>query len=90
MPEVYELLAHVWVRAAATPAIDQLKVADEGVRRFPRDVALIHDTAVLMLRAGRPADAAMIVRHGLSVVREPEARERFQQLQAKIPVAPAR
>ncbi len=90
LPEVYELLANLWVRAAAVPAVDQLKIADEGVRRFPRDVPLIHDTATLMLRAGRPADAAMIVRHGLSVAREPEARARLEQLQAKIPVAPAK
>jgi hypothetical protein len=90
LPEVYEMLASLWVRATAVPAIDQLKIADEGVRRFPRDVPLIHDSAVLMLRAGRPADAAMIVRHGLGVARDPADRARLQQLQAKIPVAPAK
>jgi hypothetical protein len=90
LPEVYELLANLWVRAAATPALDELKIADEGVRRFPRDEKLVYDTAVLMQRAGRPSDAAMIVKHGLSVARTPEAREQFLQLQATLPAPPAK
>lgn len=86
--DVYELLARAWLAAAAVPEISQLKIADEGVRRFPRNTNLIHDTAALMLRAGRPADAAMIIQHGLSVARSEDVRTKFLQLQASLPSGP--
>jgi hypothetical protein len=88
-PEVYELLAATWVRADASPLVDQLKIVDEGIRKFPRNTTLIYDAAVLMQRAGRPADAAMIVQHGLSVATDEAAKEKLQQLRASLPVAPA-
>jgi hypothetical protein len=88
LPEIYELLAATWLRSSSKPEIAQLKIADEGVRRYPRDLNLIYDTAVLMQRAGRPADAAMLVQHGLSVARSDEARTTFRELQATLPPIP--
>lgn len=86
-PETYELLLETWLRAAATPGLDELKVADEGVRRFPRDSSVIYRAALLMQRGGRAADAAMIARHGANVAHTAEVKAKFSQLLAALPGA---
>lgn len=83
--DVYELLAATWARAASVPGIPELKIADEGVQRFPRNLKLIHDAAVLMERAGRPADAAMILRHGLSVAPNEQVRASLTRFLSTLP-----
>jgi hypothetical protein len=82
---IYELMLTTWLRTTGTPDLERLKIADEAVRRFPRNTNLIHDAAVLMQRAGRTADAAMIIKYGLSVARTEEIRARFVKLQETLP-----
>src|SRR5262249_46634448 len=44
-PEVYELIAQVWSRAAFTPTRGHLDVLEDGVRLFPRRVSLVYRAA---------------------------------------------
>lgn len=78
---VYELLVATWLYAEAKPGVPQLKLADEGVRRFPRNAKLVFDVALLMQRAGRLADAATVARHGISISPTDEARRKFKELE---------
>lgn len=83
--DVYELMLLTWLRTPTVPTLEQLKIADEGVQRFPRNPNLIYGAAVLMQRAGRISDAAMIIRHGLAVARSEEVRNKMLELQATLP-----
>jgi hypothetical protein len=57
LPEVYELIAEVWLQGAATPTRGHLAVLDEGVKLFPRRTALVLAAAELNLRHGYKAEA---------------------------------
>jgi hypothetical protein len=60
LPEVYDLIADVWSRAAATPTRRHLAVFDEGVQLFPRRTALTVHAAELNLRFGFREEAGIL------------------------------
>ena len=89
MPEVYDLIARVWVRSAFKPTHGHLAVLDEGVLLFPRRSTLVYATAELYARNGFLAEASELIKLGLVVAADAVDRERFAQLQQRLPAAPA-
>ena len=89
LPELYETIAAAWTLSSVAPKPEHLAVLDEGVRRFPRDSALLHQTALLYRQAGSADTAAAIARVGLRFAADTDARARFEQLLATLPPAPA-
>ena len=84
LPEVYELIARVWLRAAFGPTRNHLAVLNEGIRLFPRRVDLLYRTAALCTEHGYSDDAAAIITLGLHVATDEAARARFTELQGKL------
>lgn len=85
LPEVYDTVAEVWDRTAATPTPENLAVLDEGVRHFPLDATLVYRDAALKTKIGLTAQAAALVDHGLRLAPDPATRGKFEALRAKLP-----
>lgn len=77
LPEVYELIADVWSRAAATPTRRHLAVLDEGAQLFPRRTALTVHAAELNLRFGFREEAEILT--GLAARNATAADEVFRE-----------
>ena len=90
MPEVYELIAKAWSRSSVVPTRGHLAVLDEGVRFFPRRVALVYQLAVLHAERGDTEDASALITLGLHLVTDEAERQRFTQLQARLAGSPHR
>ncbi|MSU66442.1 MAG: hypothetical protein EXS38_10145 [Opitutus sp.] len=84
LPEVYELIAEAWAHSAIGPSRGHLQVLDEGVRLFPRRMALILRAAELNARHGFHAEAAAFVAHGLRVAGTDDERESLTRLQKQL------
>jgi hypothetical protein len=56
----------------------------EGLNRFPRDLALLQQAALLAHRRGFPTEAKAMAERGVKLAREPAERERFQLLRASL------
>lgn len=80
LPEVYELIAEVWLRSDGRPGPKQLAVLDEGIGYFPRRSRLIYSAALLHATHGFNDSALALVERGLRVATEPAEREKFAQL----------
>jgi hypothetical protein len=85
LAEVYELIAETWGRSVITPGKEHLAVLDEGVRRFPRDTALIQATATQKIRAGLVTEAAQLIDFGLRTATDVTARQKLETLKASLP-----
>ena len=80
LPEVYELIAEVWLRSDGRPGPKQLAVLDEGIGYFPRRSRLIYSAALLHATHGFNDSALGLVERGVRVATEPAEREKFAQL----------
>lgn len=88
LPEIYELIATVWLRAEARLTPAQLAVLDTGVRNFQWRTRLIYSAALLNLMSGRAAESQALIDRGLKVCTAPKDRERFLKLAAAIAASP--
>jgi len=84
LPEVYELIAEIWLRTEAKLTPTQLAVLDEGIRYFQWRTRLIYCAALLNSLHGRPVEARALIARGLTVSVTPDDRERFLKLQSAI------
>jgi hypothetical protein len=89
LPGIYEVLTEAWLAAANPPKLEDFALIGEGLRLFPRDLALLYPLAQLYQRTGQPAAAAKVCQIGLHFAEQPEDRARFDQLLATLPPAPA-
>ncbi len=80
-PEVYELIAEVWIASAATPSRANLAVLNEGVNLFPRRFPLLQKAAEANLRHGYRAEAAAIIGVALRLAGDDATRATFTALQ---------
>jgi hypothetical protein len=80
----YGLIAETWMQSAVTPQAEHLAVVIEGLNRFPRDLALLQQAALLAHRRGFPTEAKAMAERGIKLAREPADRERFQLLRASL------
>ncbi|MDR0902928.1 MAG: hypothetical protein LBM92_09205 [Opitutaceae bacterium] len=85
LPDTYELIAEAWMRSSTPPKDEHLAVLIEGIRRFPRDVELVYQTAELAARIANYEGARSLVAHGLKITTDAPARERFSRLQSTLP-----
>lgn len=86
--DAYELLASLWWEAETKPPATDLVLLEQGVRRYPGQLALAYRTAQLCAEGGRVAQAAALAEWGERAAREPKDRQRFAELRAKLPAAP--
>ncbi len=84
LPEVYELIAETWFHSSATPTRAHLAVLHEGVKLFPRRIALVLRGAELNLKHGFHAEAAMFVDVAARVADSDTTRERIAILQRQL------
>jgi hypothetical protein len=88
MSEVYQLIATAWTQSAVPPTNDQIAVLGEGIRIFPRNSELVYRSAALCVQLSRNDTARDLIDLGLKFSRDAATRDRFTQLQAKLPPAP--
>ena len=89
LPETYELIADAWASSATAPTVDNLGVLDEGIRAFPRNSALLYNSAQLYHHAGATPTAASITRLGIRFSSTPADKARLEEFLASLP-APAK
>jgi hypothetical protein len=89
LPGIYEVIAEAWLAAATPPKLENFALIGEGVRMFPRDLALLYPLAQLYKQSGEPAAAAKVCQIGMHFADAPDDRGRFEQLLATLPPAPA-
>lgn len=86
LSEVYELVADTWTRSIVAPAPQNIAVLDEGVRRLPRNTALIYATAVQKVRLGLVSEATALIALGLKSGPEGSTlRSKLEALRASLP-----
>lgn len=85
LAEVYETIAEAWSKSAIAPTAGHLAVLDEGVRLFPRDVALVYQAAELKSKIGLTGDATALVALGLRSAPNGPMRAKFEALRASLP-----
>lgn len=86
LPETYELIAEAWAASSVPAKAEHLAVLDEGVRRFPRDSALVQKTAELYQGIGNAPAAAALIQLGIRFAPDAATKARFEALAAKAPV----
>ncbi len=94
MAEVYSLVADTWSLSAVAPQAQHLGVVIEGIKRFPRDTALLMQTTLLAAKRGFPEEAKALAERGVKISRDPGEQDRFRMLAAAVtrdaaPAAPA-
>jgi hypothetical protein len=57
----------------------------EGIKRFPRDIELVYQTAELATRIANYDGARTLIAHGLKITTGLPDRERFARLQSTLP-----
>ncbi|MBP6507374.1 MAG: STN domain-containing protein [Opitutaceae bacterium] len=80
LPEVYELIAEVWLRSNGKLTPAQLAVLDEGVRNFAWRPRLIYSAALLNSLQGRVPEARRLIAKGLLAVATMEEKAVFLKL----------
>jgi hypothetical protein len=90
LPQVYELIAAVWLQSAVAPTRGNLAVLDEGLQLYPGNLQLIYLTAVVAASYGWRDAATRLVGVGLQRAPEGPDRLRFLKLQSALGDAPAR
>ena len=84
LPEVYELIAEVWLRAQGRLSPAQFAVLEEGVRNFAWRARLIYSAALLNSLQGRMPEARALIEKGLGVVESAEGNAPFLKLQSAL------
>jgi len=84
LPEVYELIADVWLRTAANATRRHLAVLDEGVHLFPRQPQLALHAAELNLRFGFRDEAVALVRVAARGAGDDATRAQVAALQQRL------
>jgi hypothetical protein len=90
IPELYELMADVWLRSAATPAPDDLALLNQAVDYFRLRPVLLLRVAELNGRYGDPVRARSLAELGAKFARTPEAKRAFEDVIASLPPAKAK
>jgi hypothetical protein len=84
LPEVYGLIADVWLQSAHPPLPSDLAVLAEGVRHFPGEAALVVRAIHLHEIHGSYSTAAELTASGLRHARDPKVRERLERVRAEL------
>ncbi|MGC4071036.1 MAG: hypothetical protein QM760_00645 [Nibricoccus sp.] len=84
-PEVYSLMARIWAQTKTSPTAENVAMVTEGLKRFPRDEALVYYTAALNLRLGRHEAARSLIAYGEKIVVNDTQRSQFTRLKAQLP-----
>jgi hypothetical protein len=84
LPEVYELIGDLWARIASTPKREHLAVLDEGVKLFPRRIALVLRAAELNLRFGYREAAAALTDIAAQTPGDDASRQRIATLRREL------
>ena len=84
LDRVYELVAQVLNKSAVPPTPEDLKLLDTALSFYPKNPALIFDTALFYGGAGMIPRAQELVLQGLAISSIPAHRNRFMQLQARL------
>jgi hypothetical protein len=90
LPQVYELIAGVWLQSTLSPTRDNLAVLDEGLRLYPENLRLIYFTAVLNASHGFSDQAVALINLGLKLAPEGPDRTRLLKLQSAMAAAPVK
>lgn len=88
MPEVYELIADVWLNCSYVPTPAHLGIVTEGLTLFPRRVPLLLRAAQLYLERGALPEATAYIGAGLRLADNDADRARFTALQSRLPAIP--
>ena len=81
MAAVYGLMAETWRKSAAAPSRAQFDLVLEGVKRFPRQPAVLLQAVLLAAERGFPQDAYALADRGTKIFRDvPAEHDRFQVL----------
>ena len=84
LAEVYSLLADTWSLSAVAPEAEHFGVVIEGIKRFPRDMALLMQATLLAVKRNFPAEAKALAERGVKISRDNAEQERFRQLAATV------
>lgn len=90
LPVTYETIAETWLQAATPPKIENFGLLGEGLRLFPRDLALVHSMAELYQQIGQTGAATKLAQMGLHFSTDATDRGRFEKLLASLPPIPAK
>jgi hypothetical protein len=90
LPEIYELMADVWLHSSVAPAKPDLAAINRGVLIFQRRPLLLLHAAELNGRYGDPAEARTMAEFGIKLSRTPEARRTFEEVLAALPTVPVK
>lgn len=74
------------MQSVVAPQAEHLAVVIEGLNRFPRDLALLQQAALLAHRRGFPTEAKAMAERGVKLARDPGDRERFALLRTSLDV----
>lgn len=83
--EAYETIARAWDRSETSPSVDNLKVINEGVGRYPSDSELVYLDATLHARIGENAEAAKLADLGAETAPDAATKTRFASLKTTLP-----
>jgi hypothetical protein len=83
--DVYELIAAAWLAAEPAPKPENLSVLTEGLKLFPRNTALVYNTASLFAHNNNAVAARALAEHGEKIAPTDADRARFTQLKATLP-----
>jgi hypothetical protein len=90
LPEVYELMADVWLHSSIAPRKPDLAAINQGVLTFQRRPLLLLHAAELNGKYGDPAEARTMAEFGIKLSRTSEARQAFEEVLAALPPVPAK
>jgi len=90
MPEVYEVMAEVWLRSETPPSAPDLALLNQGVMRFQLRPVLLLRAAELNAKCGDPLAARMMADFGVKLSKTNEARQAFEGILALLPPLPAK
>lgn len=87
LPEVYVLIAEVWLRSEAAPTERSLAIMAEGVRHYPEMAGLVFAAVQLHVNAGAVTTAQALAERGRLFAPDAKARTSFEEICAKLAVA---
>jgi hypothetical protein len=80
LPEVFLLMAEVWLRSSARPNPGELALLREGVHHFPDATGLIFAAVQLHVNAGAMSEAKALAERGRRFASDAKVREHFEQI----------
>jgi hypothetical protein len=87
MEEVYSMIGYTWMQSAVPPSPGHLEVLLEGAARFPRNTQIVMQAAELYARHGNPDTAAVLVKLGIRLARDPGDKRHFEAIRATLPAS---